>query len=298
MPRPRRDLAMTGRANPLGITAGLAVHRAACQLRPMWRRLLLLLAVMGVALAVIGYRNAQADPIIRRATVSLPNWPQGAPPMRVLLLSDVHAARPDMPLSRVARIVDIANAQNADAILIAGDIVSERWLQQKVPTKDVITTLGRLRAPLGVYAVYGNHDHWRGQAEVRRQLRVAGITALRDEAVKVGPITLGGIDDSTTDHSDFEGTLSKMRREGPRPMVMLSHGFDYFKFMPPDLPLLLAGHSHCGQITLPWGLGPKVPCGVVRGKGKEMIVTSGLGTSLVPMRFNAPPDMWVVTLGL
>ncbi len=276
---------------------GLAVLRAACQPPRMWRRFLLLLAALAVALGALGYRNALQDPIIRQAHVALPNWPKGAPPMRVLLLSDVHAALPDMPVSRVAHLVEIANAQDADAIFIAGDIVSERWLQKKVSTKDVVTALGRLRAPLGVYAVYGNHDHWRGQAEVRRALRMAGITSLRDEAVRVGPITLGGIDDSATDHSDFEGTLTKMRRQGPRPMVMLSHGYDYFAYLPPDLPLFLAGHSHCGQITLPWGLGLKVPCGIVRGKGKEMIVSGGLGTSLVPMRFNAPPDMWVVTLG-
>lgn len=263
----------------------------------MWRRLLLLLALTGFALAALGYRNALQDPIIRQARVSLPDWPTGAPPIRVLLMSDVHAAWPDMPLSRVADLVEIANAQKADAILIAGDIVSERWLQKKVSTRDVVTALGRLRAPLGVYAVYGNHEHWRGLAEVRRELRVAGITSLRDEVAKIGPATLGGIDDSATDHSDFEGTLIKMRKLGKRPMVVLSHGYDYFDFMPPDLPLILAAHSHCGQIALPWGLGPKVPCGVMRGKGKEMIVTSGLGTSLVPLRFNAPPDMWVVTLG-
>lgn len=261
------------------------------------RRLLLLLIVIGLGFAVWGYRNARADPVIRRASVSLPDWPEGAPPMRVLLMSDVHAALPDMPVSRVARIVEIANAQRADAILIAGDIVSERWLQKKVPTKDVTSALSKLRAPMGVYAVYGNHDHWRGQAEVRRALRVAGIRSLRDEAVTVGPITLGGIDDSATDHSDFEGTLMKMRRLGKRPLVVLSHGYDYFDFMPPDLRLMLAAHSHCGQINLPLGLGPKVPCGVERGKDKEMIVSGGLGASVVPVRFNAPPDMWVVTLG-
>lgn len=263
----------------------------------MGRRFFLLLIAVGLGLAAWGYRNATADPVIRTTRVSLPEWPEGAPPMRVLLMSDVHAALPDMPVSRVARIVEIANAQRADAILIAGDIVSERWLQKEVSTKEVTAALSKLRAPMGVYAVYGNHDHWRGQAELRRALRVAGIRSLRDEAVAVGPITLGGIDDSATDHSDFEGTLMKMRALGKRPMVVLSHGYDYFAFMPPDLKLILAAHSHCGQIVLPFGLGPKFPCGVVPGKDKEMIVSGGLGASVVPIRFNAPPDMWVVTLG-
>lgn len=268
-----------------------------CERALMMRRLLLVLAAIGVAIVALGYRNALADPIIRETRVSLPNWPDGAPPMRVLLMSDVHAALPDMPISRVKRLVEIANAQRADAILIAGDIVSERWLQKRVSTEDAVAALAGLRAPMGVYAVYGNHDHWRGLAPVRRALRVAGIKALRDEAVTVGPITLGGIDDSATDHSDFEGTLMQMRTLGKRPMVMLSHGYDYLPYMPPDLPLLLAAHSHCGQIALPFGLGPKVPCGIVKRKGQQMIVTGGLGTSLVPIRFNAPPDMWVVTLG-
>lgn len=263
----------------------------------MGRRLLLALAVIGVVIFALGYRNATADPIIREARVAMPNWPEGAPPMRVLLMSDVHATLHDMPLSRVKHLVAIANAQRADAIFIAGDIVSERWLQKRVSTEEAVAALSGLRAPMGVYAVYGNHDHWRGLAPVRRALRKAGIKSLRDEAVTVGPITLGGIDDSATDHSDFEGTLTKMRALGKRPLVVLSHGYDYVHYMPPDLPLLLAAHSHCGQIALPFELGPKVPCGIVKRGGQQMIVSGGLGTSVLPLRFNAQPDMWVVTLG-
>lgn len=263
----------------------------------MWRRLALGIVLLAALLCGWGYRNALADPIVRKATLSLPGWPRDAAPIRVLLLSDIHAARPDMPLSRIARIVEIANAQKADAILIAGDVVCERWLQRRVPTQEIVAPLSRLRAPLGVYAVYGNHDHWRGQAELRRFLKKAGIVPLRDEAVRVGPLILGGIDDSASDHSDFEGTLQKMRTLGAGPFVMLSHGTDYFDWMPPDLPLMLAGHTHCGQIGRFLPLLSKLPCGLVQKKGHRMIVSAGLGTSVFPVRFNAPPDMWLVTLG-
>lgn len=275
----------------------LAVRTASCKHKDMWRRFALVIVLLLLILGGIGYRNALADPIVRRATLSLPGWPQDAAPLRVLLLSDIHAARPDMPPARLAQIVEMANVQRADVILIAGDVVSERWLQWRVATEEIVAPLSRLRARLGVYAVYGNHDHWRGQAELRRFLKKAGITPLRDEAVRIGPIILGGIDDSATDHSDFEGALQKMRALGAGPLVMLSHGTDYWDWMAPDLPLMLAGHTHCGQIGRFVPPLNKLPCGVVAKKGHRMIVSAGLGTSILPVRFNAPPDMWLITLG-
>lgn len=263
----------------------------------MWRRLALGIVLFAAVLGGWGYHNALADPVIRRANLSLPNWPRGAAPVRVLLLSDIHAARPDMPPSRITRIVEIANAQRADLVLIAGDVVSERWLQRRVASEEIVAPLSRLRAPLGVYSVYGNHDHWRGQAELRRFLKKAGIHPLRDEAVRAGPLILGGIDDSATDHSDFEGTLQKMRALGGGPYVVLSHGTDYFDWMPPDVSLMLAGHTHCGQIGRFMPPLSKLPCGLVEKKRHRMIVSAGLGTSVLPVRFDTPPDMWLITLG-
>ena len=86
---------------------------------------------------------------------------------------------------------------------------------------------------------------------------------------------------------------------------MISHSPDLARTLPADMPLLVAGHTHCGQIA-PWPIGPiftasnhglRYACGIVRERGRALVVTAGLGTSGLPLRLGAPPDMWLLTLG-
>ena len=156
-----------------------------------------LLALVAFVLAMAGfmYSNALSDPVIRRATVAMPDWPRNAPPLRVALLSDIHVVGPDMPPSRLARIVGQVNALDADVVLLAGDFVSDkRSATRTYSGAEGLAPLSALRAPRGVYAVLGNHDHWRDAGEISRALRKANVRILDNEAVTVGGMRLGGVD--------------------------------------------------------------------------------------------------------
>lgn len=269
------------------------------------RRALLFLVLAGLALVGWAYGEAVSDPVVREAQVALPGWPDGAPPVRAVLISDIHVAGPDMPPSRLRRIVRQIRALRPDLVLIAGDLVSDkRFATRRFPLAEAVAPLAGLRPRLGTFAVLGNHDHWRDAAEARAALRAAGVTVLDNAALHAGPLALGGIDDDFTDHDDLPTTLAALRSL-PGPRLLLSHSPDPFATLPLDVPLMLAGHTHCGQIRLPFvgalstmsRYGERYACGRVDEGGRTLIVGAGLGTSILPVRLGARPDMWLVILG-
>ena len=263
------------------------------------------LAVFGLLVAAFMYSVAVRDPVVRRATIHMQDWPAGARPMRIVLLSDIHVAGPDMPPSRLARIVEQVNALRSDAVLIAGDFVSDKRVATRFYSgAEGLAPLARLRAQHGVWAVLGNHDHWRDAPEISRALRKARIRILINSAAMVGPIRLGGVDDDFTGRADVPSTVAAMR-QGPGSRVLLTHSPDVGPALPPDVTLLLAGHTHCGQVRLP-GIGAlsyesrfrdRYSCGLKQEGRRRAVITAGLGTSVLPIRFGAGPDMWLLTLG-
>jgi uncharacterized protein len=267
-------------------------------------RFVAVLALLGLALAGWAYWTAVSDPVVREAAVELPGWPEGAPPIRAVLISDIHVAGPDMPPERLERIVVQINALRPDIVLIAGDLVSDkRTATRHYGFAEAMAPLAGLRARLGTYAVMGNHDHWRSTAEAHRALAAAGVRVLDNDAVPAGPLALGGLDDDFTDRAEVERTASAMRAL-PGAKLLLSHSPDPFARMPGDVTLMLAGHTHCGQIRLPlYGaiihvsdFGDRYECGLIREGGRTLIVTAGVGTSVVPLRLGARPDIWLIRL--
>lgn len=267
-------------------------------------RSVLILAAFGLSLAAFAYWTAIRDPIVRETDVVLPGWPAGASPVRALLLTDLHVAGPDMPPARLARIVEQANALRPDLVLIAGDFVSDkRTATHFYGVTEAVAPLARLRAPLGTVAVLGNHDHWRDAEQMRRALRAAGVTVLDNDAVARGPLAIGGLDDDFTAHADLPDTVAALRRV-PGARLLLSHSPDPFPDMPDDVWLMLAGHTHCGQIRLPWvgaittmsRYDQRYACGRIDERGRTLIVSAGLGTSVLPLRLGASPDLWLLTL--
>src|ERR1700742_1912237 len=129
----------------------------------MIRRIFRLLGFVFLVAAVLfvwGFLNTQADPMMRRGTVHMAEWPQHAAPLRIALISDVHAQSPTMPVDRVARIVAQVNAEHPDLILLAGDYVGDATLSTRYYSDaEIAAPLGKLSAPLGTWAVLGNHDH-------------------------------------------------------------------------------------------------------------------------------------------
>lgn len=268
-------------------------------------RVVLLAAVAGLLLLGWMYATATRDPVVRRASLAMPDWPAGSPPIRAALLSDVHIAGPDMPPARVARIVEQVNGLKPDIVLLAGDFVSDKRVATKLySAEEGLAPLARLRPPLGTWAVLGNHDHWRDAAEVRRALAAAKVRLLDNEAVSAGPLRLGGVDDDFTDHADVAATVARMRA-GPGTKVILTHSPDVAARTPSDVTLVLAGHTRCGQIRLPVigavsyesNYGDRFSCGLIIEGSRRVVVTAGVGTSVLPIRFGAPPDLWLLTLG-
>lgn len=269
------------------------------------KRALAVLLLLALAVPLIGYRNATADPIVRRANVGFESWPAGAPPVRVALLADIHGQGPDLSPERMARIAAQVNAQKPDLILIAGDFSGDRTLRTRLYSEaEIAASLKGLEAPLGVYAVLGNHDHWRDGPAMRRAVEAMGIPVLANQAVRAGPLTLAGADDIHTDNADVSA-LARTAAALPGPTVVLSHSPDLAPILPPQFGLVLAGHTHCGQIVLPLigylatasRHGERYACGMIREPGRTTIVSAGIGASVLPLRFGAPPDFWIVTMG-
>jgi uncharacterized protein len=270
----------------------------------------LIIALLGTAILAKGYWNATRDPIIHRASVSVPDWPQGQAPLKVLLLSDIHVAGPDMPPERLVRLAKQLNRLKPDMVLIAGDLVSEKRVATHIYTpKEVVAPLAELKAPLGVIVAPGNHDHWFDPDAMREELKAVGLTVLQNEAVKRGPIIVGGIDDDHSHHDDAPGTYRAMDRLGAGPRIVVTHSPDIVPDLPSPVAAVFAGHTHCGQIAFPYfgaisyvsRYGDRFACGDINdvnknGGSQRVFVGAGLGTSILPLRYGAMPDAWLVTL--
>jgi predicted MPP superfamily phosphohydrolase len=271
-----------------------------------WLRALFLLMLLGIALLARGYWNATRDPVIRTATVAVADWPSGQPPLKLLLLSDIHVAGPDMPPARLTRIVSQLNRLRPDLVLIAGDLVSEKRLATHIYTAaEVVAPLGKLQAPLGVVVALGNHDHWFKPDALRGEMEKLGLRVLQNEAVKLGPLLVGGVDDDYSGHDDVPATLTAMDRLGRGVPLLLTHSPDIIPDVQRPVAAVFAGHTHCGQIRVPIvgaltyvsRYGDRFACGDMTDKDQRVFIGAGLGTSLLPLRYLTPPDAWLVTLG-
>lgn len=263
------------------------------------------------ALVATGLVEAVSDPIERETTITLPDLPRLQAPYRIALLSDIHIGNRAMQPERLERIVAQVNAARPDLIVIAGDFVNGHGGHLASDPKALIGPLGKLRAPDGVLATMGNHDHWTDLAAVQSALIEAGITVLNNQAIRRGPIVLLGLDDDHTGHARIAPTMQAALELGGVP-VAVSHSPDLAPHLPGQVGLFLAGHTHCGQVVLP-GIGSLAPiygklvgdrhffnaryrCGVIRDGERSTIVTAGLGSGGIPVRIGAPPDWWLIAL--
>ncbi len=269
-----------------------------------WKWIAGALVLIGALLAGKAWSDTMADPEIKRASIALKGLSTDATPITVALLADIHVAGPDMPPSRVERIVEQVNALQPDIVLIAGDLVSEKRTATKhYSVEEVVAPLRNLSAPLGVVVAPGNHDHWFDWPGLSRELAGSGIRILQNEAAVFGPLVVGGVDDAFTRRDDLPKTLRAMEGlEGGR--LILTHSPDVFPHVPSDINLVLAGHTHCGQIRLPFigapaymsRYGERFACGVTEERGQTIITSGGIGTSLLPIRFGTRPEVWLVEL--
>jgi predicted MPP superfamily phosphohydrolase len=242
---------------------------------------------------------------VRELDVEVPEWPDALADLRVALVSDLHAGAPHVDERRVARVVATVNRARPDLVALLGDYIDpEVALGSRVEPEAVAERLARLEAPLGRFAVLGNHD-WQNDGErVRRALRERRIEVLENDAVAVDlagqVIWIVGLADATERQPD-PVTPFALVPDGA-PLVVLSHDPDVFPRLPDRPALVLAGHTHGGQVNVPGvrervtpsRFGDRFAGGLARDGRRVMYVSRGIGTSTFPVRFRAAPEVVVL----
>jgi predicted MPP superfamily phosphohydrolase len=246
---------------------------------------------------------SRAQPhLVRKLLLELDGWQRWSRPLRIALLSDFHTGSHAGDIPRLRAIVAETQAARPDLVLLGGDFVNMQLLGGgRVPPQVTAALLAPLRAPLGSFAVLGNHDYYYGAAEVQYALEAQGITVLSDETRELRfeekGFNLAGIPDAKRYPEASRALLAGLSKQ--RPTIVLAHDPYWFTHMPAGPHLMLSGHTHGGQICFPF-IGPlrnatraplKWTYGLVSEGGRHLYVTSGLGTSAVPVRWNIPPEI-------
>ena len=257
--------------------------------------------------------------------VTPPRWPDGLI-VKAVVLADIHACEPWMPATRVRGIASLTNDLSPDIVFLLGDFSGgHRFVTGPVMPDQWGEALSILKAPLGVYSVLGNHDWWHGAlpgmpadgAEgVRQALRSAGVEVLENDALRVSkdgqPFWIAGLGDQIGELSaprrsrgldDLGGTMAQVKDLAP--VILLAHEPNVFRRVPDRVSLTLCGHTHGGQVNLPiFGkdfmrahFGLDLIYGHIVEKDRHLIISAGLGTSNVPVRFMRPPEIVQLTIG-
>jgi uncharacterized protein len=237
-------------------------------------------------------------------TLELPRWPDALDGLRVGVLSDLHAGVPHAGRKAIARAVGRLNEQRPDLMLLLGDFLDANPIWGgRIPPRDVAALMSELEAPLGTVAVLGNHDWKRSGDELWRALTHAGIEVLENRATQRGDdLYVAGLADLRCRRPDLPGTLAAVPPTAA--VILLAHDPDVFPFVPDRVALTLSGHTHGGQIAIPRVRRPAIPSrygerfarGHIVEQGRHLYVTSGLGTSGLPLRALAPPEVVVLEL--
>lgn len=256
-----------------------------------------------VPTAAVGYGFAESESLrVERVNSPLPNLPPAFAGLRVAFLTDIHHG-PYTELEFVAQIVRTTLALQPDLILLGGDYCL-RDRKYIAPCFDVLRMLS---APLGVYGVLGNHDHRHGLDDTRAGMRRAGIAELTDRGVwltrRADRLRLCGVDDMWYGKPDVTAAAGDASREDA--VLLLSHNPDVAETLTDRrVGLVLSGHTHGGQVIVPGMTNPFIPSrygdkyahGRVEAPATTVYVSRGLGLTGLPVRYNCPPELTLLTL--
>jgi hypothetical protein len=285
------------------------------------------LGATGVSTVAYGFGEPALRLRVTRYNIQPPQWPAGFR-LRIAVIADLHACDPWMSLERIESIVERTNSLKADITVLLGDYVAgHRRVTRFIPAAEWAPVLAGLRAPLGVHAVLGNHDYWddrtvqrdgQGTTIARRALEASGIPVYENDVARLTkagrPFWLAGLGDQLAwlparrfrpvrriGVDDLAATLGKVTDDAP--VILLAHEPDVAMRVPAQVALQLSGHTHGGQVRV-FGWSPVVPSRYAQkfayGHARtncDVVVSGGLGCSIMPFRIGVPPEIVLVTLG-
>ena len=227
-------------------------------------------------------------------------------PLRVVVIADLHGGAPFIDEAKIEKVVTLANAAKPDLVLLTGDyVISGVRGGHFMPIETIAGKMRALSAPLGVYAVLGNHDRSSDARRIEAAFSEVGIHVLENQAVKLkhgGTFYLAGLSDWYTGPRDIKGMTAQLPAGAHA--LCFTHSPDIFPLLPRTCALTIAGHTHGGQVFLPFFGRPIVPslygqryaAGLVHENGKYLFVSTGIGTSNIPVRFGVPPEVSVLDI--
>ncbi len=240
--------------------------------------------------------------VVSSKTLSIPNWSQSLEGLKVGIVSDLHIGAKKINLSKLEYIVNKINSESPDIIFLLGDFDAQLIAGSGISKESISKVLAGMKAPLGVYAVMGNHDY-KPYDVVRPILKNAGVNVLENASVTIihngAKLRICGLKDWWHYKSDVPVVIGKV----DCPTIFLSHNPDVFPQVPKDVSLTLSGHTHGGEVVLPILGAPFVPSayggkyskGYVVENNKHLFVTSGVGT-LSRHRLLNPPEIVLLNL--
>ena len=213
---------------------------------------------------------------------------------KIVFVSDFHIAKNER--KRLQKIVKTINEIEPDLVLSDGDFIKDHDEKYTLPIEEQVKEFKKIKAPM--ITVLGNHDGKFDKARVRNVLQTSGIIVLENSNTKFEGLSIAGVEDIQTGFRDVEMALIGMEH----PTILLSHNPDIYYDVHEKVELILAGHLHGGQIYLPFigalnlpsKYGNKLVRGLIEDTHNKMLVTKGLGTSILPIRFGAVPEIFVI----
>jgi predicted MPP superfamily phosphohydrolase len=261
--------------------------------------------------------------VINKTELEIPGWSEKLNGLKIVAISDLHGGSNGVTAEKIRTVVEKINEQDADMVVLLGDYISQQYFDRsklKMPVATVADNLLGIKAKFGVYAVLGNHDGWYGDEKVADELKRIGIKVLQNETdvilINGEQLRIFGLKDVLkVPGKDWRGFSNEAKAalagtEGEGNIIALEHSPDMLPVITgglsisPDLKLILAGHTHGGQVwfpilgslIVPSLYGQKYAYGHIRQNDVDMFVTTGIGESILPIRFGVPPEIAVITL--
>ncbi|HET8668282.1 MAG TPA: metallophosphoesterase [Terriglobales bacterium] len=252
--------------------------------------------------------------VVRSVELTLARLPEAFAGIRIAHISDIHF-EDYLPASHVENVVELTNQYAPDLVVLTGDFVSRPWNASHKYLKPAAMKaaacapiLTRLKAGLGRFAVLGNHDASTQPDIVTDALMANGIETLRNRAVPVeragARIWMAGVDDVVENLGDIPKTFSGVPR-GELAIALVHEPDPADEVVKYGADLQLSGHSHGGQVRIPFvgapvlpSLGKKYPLGWYKIGNMQLYTNPGIGVVGLPFRFDCPPEITVFTLQL